>query len=77
VVGGVLFGIVNLARKLDVDAEAALRCAAGRFVHRVAAVERLAAAAGVAQDTLAALPPAELDALWQRAGATDPAMRAT
>ncbi len=76
-VGGVLFGVVDLARKLDVDAEAALRCAAGRFARRVAAAERLAAAAGVAQDTLAALPPAELDAVWQAAGATGPAMRAT
>ena len=77
VVGGVLFGIVNLARKLDVDAEATLRCTAGRFAQRVAAVERLAAAAGVAQGTLAALPPAELDGLWQRAGAIGPAVGAT
>ncbi|MHB1951992.1 MAG: MazG nucleotide pyrophosphohydrolase domain-containing protein, partial [Acidiferrobacteraceae bacterium] len=66
-VGDVLFSVVNLARKLDVDAEAALRGAAGRFAHRVAAVERLAAGAGRSQDDLADLTPAALDALWQRA----------
>jgi MazG family protein len=44
--GDVLFAAVNVARKLDVDPELELRRAAQRFRGRVAAAERLAAAAG-------------------------------
>jgi MazG family protein len=44
--GDVLFAAVNVARKLDVDPELALRRAAARFRERVESAEKLAAAAG-------------------------------
>ena len=44
--GDVLFATVNVARKLNVDPELALRSASGRFTARVEEAERLAAAAG-------------------------------
>jgi nucleoside triphosphate diphosphatase len=46
-VGDVLFAAVNVARKLHVDPELALRAASARFRGRVEAAERLAADAGV------------------------------
>ena len=45
-VGDVLFAAVNLARKLKVDPELALRAAADRFRGRVEAAEALAASDG-------------------------------
>jgi XTP/dITP diphosphohydrolase/tetrapyrrole methylase family protein/MazG family protein/ATP diphosphatase len=45
-VGDLLFAAVNVARKLRVDPELALRSASGRFRGRVEAAEALAAAAG-------------------------------
>jgi MazG family protein len=45
-VGDVLFAAVNVARKLKVDPELALRAASGRFRDVVEEAERLAAAAG-------------------------------
>jgi MazG family protein len=45
-VGDVLFAAVNVARKLQVDPELALRGAGGRFRDRVESAERLAAAGG-------------------------------
>ena len=45
-VGDVLFAAVNLARKLKVDPELALRSAADRFRGRVEAAEGLAASQG-------------------------------
>jgi uncharacterized protein YabN with tetrapyrrole methylase and pyrophosphatase domain len=45
-VEGVLFAAVNVARKLKVDPELALRAAAGRFRGRVEAAEGLAASDG-------------------------------
>ena len=45
-VGDVLFAAVNLARKLKVDPELALRAAAGRFRGRVEGAESLAASDG-------------------------------
>jgi XTP/dITP diphosphohydrolase/tetrapyrrole methylase family protein/MazG family protein/ATP diphosphatase len=45
-VGDVLFAAVNVARKLKVDPELALRAAAGRFRGRVQAAEDLAASDG-------------------------------
>jgi tetrapyrrole methylase family protein/MazG family protein len=65
--GDVLFSVVNLARKLDVDPELALRGASTRFRARVAGVERLAAEAGLDDAAVASLDPARLDALWQEA----------
>lgn len=65
--GDLLFAVVNLARWLDVDAEAALREANNRFDRRYRLVEGLAAERGL---TLAALDINELEALWQEAKAT-------
>jgi len=44
--GDVLFAAVNVARRLNVDPELALRAASGRFVARVEEAERLAAERG-------------------------------
>ena len=44
--GDVLFAVVNVARRLNVDPELELRAAAGRFRARVEEAERLAAAGG-------------------------------
>jgi len=51
-VGDVLFAAVNVARKLHVDPELALRSASARFRGRVEAAERLAAHGGAAWDEL-------------------------
>jgi nucleoside triphosphate diphosphatase len=53
-VGDLLFAAVNVARKLHIDPELALRSASARFRGRVESAERLAAAAGADWD---ALPP--------------------
>ena len=42
-----LFAVVNVARHLGVDAELALRAAAGKFRRRFEAVEALAAERGI------------------------------
>jgi MazG family protein len=60
--GDLLFVLVNLARKMDIDPEAALRAASRKFARRFAGVERLADARQV---QLKALGLDELDALWQ------------
>jgi uncharacterized protein YabN with tetrapyrrole methylase and pyrophosphatase domain len=52
-VGDVLFAAVNVARKLRVDPELALRGASRRFRGRIETAERLASAAG---EDWAALP---------------------
>ena len=62
--GDVLFTVVNLARRLNVDPELALRAATGRFRERVEAAERLAAADGV---EFARLPLAEQDRFFDLA----------
>ena len=62
--GDLLMVLVNLARRLDIDAEAALRSASRKFAARFAIVERLAQAEG---RTLAELSPDRLDALWGQA----------
>src|ERR671935_263775 len=51
-VGDLLFAAVNVARKLRVDPELALRSASARFRGRVEAAERLAADAGADWDDL-------------------------
>jgi MazG family protein len=53
-VGDVLFAAVNVARKLRVDPELALRSATARFRGRVKAAEQLAAAAGAYWEELTA-----------------------
>jgi tetrapyrrole methylase family protein/MazG family protein len=59
--GDLLFAVVNVARHLDIDPEAALRAATAKFRHRFVALERLAAQRGV---QLSGLGLAGLDALW-------------
>jgi uncharacterized protein YabN with tetrapyrrole methylase and pyrophosphatase domain len=51
-VGDVLFAAVNVARKLHVDPELALRSASARFRGRVEAAEQLATRAGAHWDEL-------------------------
>ncbi len=61
-VGDLLFSVVNWARHLGVDAEAALRAANGKFERRFAAME--AADTGFADRSLA-----EKETAWERAKA--------
>ncbi|MDP8984866.1 MAG: nucleoside triphosphate pyrophosphohydrolase [Pseudomonadota bacterium] len=61
-VGDLLFAAANLARKLEVDAEAALRAANNKFARRFQGMERLAAQRGQTFETLSL---AEQEALWQ------------
>lgn len=63
-VGDLLFAAVNLARKLNIDAEQALRDATSRFTQRFAYIEDTLVAHGrsPAQSTLE-----EMDALWNEA----------
>jgi MazG family protein len=63
-VGDLLFTVVNLARRLNVDPELALRATNARFVARVERAEALAAAAG---ETWASLPLEEQDRWDERA----------
>jgi tetrapyrrole methylase family protein/MazG family protein len=62
--GDLLFAVVNYARWLEVDPEAALRAANRRFRERFAAMERQAKASG---RPLNELGIEELDALWEAA----------
>lgn len=62
--GDVLFSVVNVARKLGLDAETALRDAADKFVARFTRVQQLATQRGV---DLAACDLTQLDALWDEA----------
>jgi ATP diphosphatase len=61
-VGDLLFVLANLARKLDLDPEACLRHANGKFARRFAAVEAELAAGG---RTPAEASLDEMEALWQ------------
>ena len=63
-VGDLLFTVVNLARRLNVDPELALRATNARFVERVEQAERLAAAAG---ERWRELPLAEQDRYYELA----------
>ncbi|MGO9512170.1 MAG: nucleoside triphosphate pyrophosphohydrolase [Steroidobacteraceae bacterium] len=60
-IGDLLFAAANLARKLDVDAEAALRAANTKFERRFRAMEALAAERG---ETFATLSLAAQERLW-------------
>jgi ATP diphosphatase len=62
--GDILFSTVNLARHLQLDAEASLRRASSKFEQRFTVMEASAAAAG---KTLHELSAGELDALWEAA----------
>ena len=59
--GDALFTLVNLARHLGVDAEAALRAATEKFARRFKAVEQRVKASG---REMAALSLEALDAEW-------------
>lgn len=63
-VGDILFAVVNLARKLRVDPELALRSASRRFQHRVEKAEQLAADA---DEEFASLPLDGQEEYYQRA----------
>ena len=62
--GDLLFAVVNVARHLDVDPEAALRAATTKFRRRFEQVERLAHQRGI---DLPAAPIETLDILWREA----------
>ena len=62
--GDVLFSVVNVARKMGLDAETALREASDKFVTRFTSVQRLAAERGI---DLAACNLEQLDSLWEDA----------
>ena len=66
--GDLLFVLVNVARKQNVQAEAAVRAANAKFRRRFGSVERQAAVLGVA---LRELDFAALDALWDVAKAEE------
>ena len=63
-VGDLLFTVVNLARKLNVDQELALRATNARFVSRVERADELAAARG---ERWSALPLDEQDRYYDQA----------
>ncbi len=60
-IGDLLFAAANLARKLNVDAEAALRAANAKFERRFRAMEELAQARG---EIFSSLSLAAQEALW-------------
>lgn len=62
--GDILFTVVNLARRYEIDPDAALRHTTAKFRSRFAAMEAQAAADG---RTLAGMDLDEQEALWQRA----------
>ncbi|CAN5816928.1 hypothetical protein BH24CHL6_BH24CHL6_17160 [soil metagenome] len=62
--GDLLLVVVNLARRLGIDAEGALRAASAKFAARFAHVERAVARRDL---SLRSMTPAELDELWQEA----------
>ena len=66
--GDLLLVLVNLGRKLGVDAESALRAGNAKFARRFALVERFAEERGRALDTMTF---EELDELWDRAKAVE------
>ncbi len=61
--GDLLFDIVNLARRLDLDAESALREATARFMARVVAAEEEVVASGRRLEEVSAVEWAEM---WRR-----------
>jgi tetrapyrrole methylase family protein/MazG family protein len=68
--GDVLFSLVNLARKLAVNPEDALRLATGRFVDRFHYIEASARCDG---RSLGSMTLEEMDRLWAEAKKTAPA----
>lgn len=66
--GDVLFTLVNVARKMGIDAESALRTTCDRFTCRFLTMERDAAEGN---KVLEELGPDEWDELWERAKARE------
>jgi tetrapyrrole methylase family protein/MazG family protein len=62
--GDILFTLANVARRLDIDLEAALRGANERFYERFSRMEEMCKQRGI---SLAALSLEEQDALWEEA----------
>ncbi len=62
--GDVLFSLVNVGRRMGIDAENALRATCGKFRRRWSFMEGAAWAQGT---TVEALAPEEREALWQQA----------
>lgn len=62
--GDVLFSLVNVGRKMGLDAEAALRATCAKFRDRWAFMEQQAAERG---EDLAAMDQPQLEALWNEA----------
>jgi tetrapyrrole methylase family protein / MazG family protein len=69
--GDLLFAVVNVARHLKVDPEAALREATAKFRRRFQAVEALAGSRGL---DLTKLELPTLDLLWEEVKATEPVL---
>jgi ATP diphosphatase len=67
-IGDLIFALVNLARHLDVDADAALRGTNAKFERRFAAIEASLAKRG---KTPSEATLAEMDALWDEAKAAE------
>jgi ATP diphosphatase len=67
--GDLLFAIANLARKLDVEPEAALRKATTKFARRFGAMEQRLTATG---KVMSEMTPDELEAAWQSVKADEP-----
>ena len=67
-VGDLLFAVVNMARHLDADPEAALRASNWKFERRFAAIERALAARG---KTPGEATLQEMDDLWNEAKAAE------
>ena len=67
-VGDLLFAVVNLARHLDADPEAALRACNEKFVRRFGSIERALEAQGRKPEDATL---AEMDALWDEAKAAE------
>ena len=67
--GDLLFSVTNLARHLGVDSESAVELTTAKFARRFRTVEAAAKAEGRA---LKDMSLAEMDALWNRAKASEP-----
>jgi MazG family protein len=68
-IGDLLFSVVNLARKLGVESEAALAAASNKFVRRFHAMEERLIEGG---KKLGELSLAEMDAVWDEVKSKEP-----
>lgn len=63
-IGDLIFSAVNLARRLGIDPEAAVRRVNQRFAERFGSIEKAAARQGIA---VADMPMAEKERIWEQA----------